>query len=321
MILKIPKIMKQSSPKGNVFGNPLMESKRNLNDYFIVKPFSVLNTMDQAWMRRKAWWTDLIQNRGKSRESVLFKKSKKETTKIGNAIQTFNNGVSLFDPVLSEASVRWFSEKGHVVFDPFAGDESRGFVTCYLDRSYIGIELRQEQVDLNLSRIVEAGLGANCQYICDTSENTSKVLEKESVDMIFTCPPYLWLEKYSEDPRDLSNMTKEEFFKVWGSVLTQSFAVLKDNRFAVLVISEVRDKGGSYVGFVPKTIDLMEQAGFKYYNEIVLMNNVGTLRFRVGGQMNTGRKVGRLHQNVLVFYKGDISKIKFNFSAIISDDV
>lgn len=303
----------------NMFGNPLLESKRSLNDYFVVKPFSVLNTMEQGWMRRKAFWTELIQNRGKSRESKLFKKSE-VTTKVGGLIQTFNDGVSLFDPVLSEATVRWFSEPGMTVFDPFAGDESRGYVSCYLQRRYIGIELRQEQVDLNKGRIEDAGMGLNCEYICGTSEDTSKYLANDSVDLLFTCPPYLWLEKYSDDPKDLSNMTKEEFFKVWKSILNQSYAVLKDNRFAVLVISEVRDKDGSYVGFVPKTIEIMEQAGFKYYNEIVLMNNVGTLRFRVGGQMNSGRKIGKLHQNVLVFYKGDPSKIKDNFSVLIGGD-
>jgi hypothetical protein len=128
------------------------------------------------------------------------------------------------------------------------------------------------------------------------------------------------LEKYSDDPEDLSNMTKEEFFVVWKDILKQSFTVLKDNRFAVLVISEVRDKDGAYVGFIPKTITYMEEAGYKYYNDIVLMNNVGTLRFRVGGQMNSGRKIGKLHQNVLVFYKGDPSKIKENFSVLIGGD-
>jgi DNA modification methylase len=307
--------------KGNLFGNPLKEdSKRNLNDFFIVKPFSVLHTMEQAWMRRKAYWLNLIENRGKSRESVLFKKSEKETTAIGNAIQSFNDGVSLFDPVLSEAMVRWFSEKGHVVFDPFAGDESRGFVTCHSGRKYVGIELRQEQVDLNLARITEAGMVSDCTYICDSSIETHKYLKKDSVDLVFTCPPYLDLEKYSDDPRDLSNVSYDEFFKLWRNILHQSYNVLKDDRFAVLVISEVRGKDGSYVGFIPKTIEYMEEAGYKYYNDIVLVNNVGTLRFRVGKQMNSGRKIGRLHQNVLVFYKGDPSKIKENFRPIITKD-
>lgn len=313
--------MQNKKSSGNLFGNPLMEKgKRNLNDYFVVKPFSVLNTMGSDWLRRKAYWVNKIENRGKSRKSLLYRKVEGEVTQIYDTIQNFNNGVSLFDPVLSEASIRWFSEKGHIVFDPFAGDESRGYVACELGRGYMGIELRQEQVELNLNRIVGAGYGDMCTYICDTSENTTKHVNRESVDMVFTCPPYLWLEKYSDNPYDLSNMTKEQFFQVWKNVLLQSYVVLKENRFAVLVISEVRDKDGTYVGFVPKTIQYMEEAGYKYYNEVVLMNNIGTLRFRVGRYMNSGRKVGRIHQNVLVFYKGDVNKIKDNFTKIITDD-
>jgi DNA modification methylase len=303
----------------NLFGNPHLETKRSLNDYFIVKPFSVLNTMEQGWMRRKAWWCEIITNRGKSRESVLFKKSGKETTKLGNTIQTFNNGVSLFDPVLSEAMVRWFSEKGWVILDPFAGDESRGFVSCYLERNYVGIELRQEQVNLNRDRVKEAGL-TGYKYICDTSLNMDKHVPMEAVDMILTCPPYAFLEKYSDNPEDLSNMSVEDFFRVYDHILNKTYSVLKNNRFAVVVVSEVRDKTGGYIGLVNKTIESMEKAGYMYYNEIILLNNVGTLRFRVGNQMNSGRKIGRLHQNVLVFYKGNASKIKENFSKLIGDD-
>ena len=33
--------------------------------------------------------------------------------------------------------------------------------------------------------------------------------------------------------------------------------------------------------------------------------------------MNSGRKIGRRHQNVLVFYKGNPKKIKENFNELI----
>lgn len=307
--------------KNNLFGNPDKEDKRSLNDFFIVKPFSVLKTMDATWLRRKAFWNELIQNRGKSRENVLFKKSEKETTKIGKIIQSMNGGVSLFDPVLSEALIRWFSEPNMTVLDPFAGDETRGFVSCYLNRKYIGIELRKEQVDLNYERIKNAGFENKCVYICDTSLNLRYHVDIESTDFLFTCPPYLWVEKYSNSPDDLSNMTKEQFFDIFNIIIEKSYNTLKNNRFAAIVVSEVRDKDGSYIGFVPKTIQIMERAGFKYYNELILENNVGTTRFRVGGQMNSGRKIGRIHQNVLIFYKGDINKIKENFTQLIGDDI
>lgn len=52
----------------------------------------------------------------------------------------------------------------------------------------------------------------------------------------------------------------------------------------------------------------MESAGYKYYNELILVNSAGTLALRSGKQMQASRKVGKMHQNVLVFVKGDGSK-------------
>jgi hypothetical protein len=49
------------------------------------------------------------------------------------------------------------------------------------------------------------------------------------------------------------------------------------------------------------------------YNEIILVNVVGSLAIRVRRQFNGGRKVGKMHQNVLVFYKGEPKKIKENY--------
>jgi hypothetical protein len=49
------------------------------------------------------------------------------------------------------------------------------------------------------------------------------------------------------------------------------------------------------------------------YNEAVLVTAVGSLPIRIGAQFTSGRKLGKTHQNVLVFYKGDPRKIKAEF--------
>ena len=45
------------------------------------------------------------------------------------------------------------------------------------------------------------------------------------------------------------------------------------------------------------------------YNEMVLVEPLGTLPQRVRRWMHN-RKIGKCHQNVLVFYKGDTKEIK-----------
>jgi hypothetical protein len=128
--------------------------------------------------------------------------------------------------------------------------------------------------------------------------------------MIFSCPPYADLEVYSDDPKDLSNMTYTDFIEVYRRIIAKCVAQLKDNRFAVFVVGEVRDKKGNYYNFVGDTIKAFTDAKMHYYNEIILINAIGSLPLRAGKQFQTGRKIGKCHQNVLVFYKGDPKKIK-----------
>jgi len=51
----------------------------------------------------------------------------------------------------------------------------------------------------------------------------------------------------------------------------------------------------------------------KLYNDAILINAVGSLPIRTASQFPNSRKLGRGHQNILVFYKGDPSKIKSLF--------
>jgi hypothetical protein len=66
------------------------------------------------------------------------------------------------------------------------------------------------------------------------------------------------------------------------------------------VISEIRGPGGGYVGFVPDTIRALNFAGMTFYNEAILVNVAGSLPVRAGRQFTAGRKLGRMHQSVIV---------------------
>lgn len=265
----------------------------SMADRYGVPPFSVLDTRQGQWLERKRSWRNLIGDEGESREGVLSEKS---------IMSEMNNGVSLLDPVLAEICVSWFGKRDGVAFDPFAGDTVFGFVAGSLGMEFHGIELRKEQADLNQTRCAAAGLP--CTYYCDTSENMDAYVDDNSVDLVFSCPPYADLEVYSDNPLDLSTMGHDDFFEVYKRILQGTFSKLKENRFAVVVMGEVRGKSGAYIGTIPKTIQIMEGAGYKFYNEIILVNSAGTLPLRAGKSMQATRKVGKMHQNVLVFLKG-----------------
>lgn len=295
----------------DLFGQPVHNPARNMSDFFIVPPFSILDTMDGAWQRRKKRWDKLIGDEGQARAGALH--SGAESIGWNSDI----GDVSLLDATLAEVITRWFTEPGHFCFDPFAGDTVFGFVSAYLGRMFRGIELRPEQVKFNQAACDRENLDAG--YFCgDSSEVMDIFFRDESIDFLFSCPPYADLEVYSDLPADLSTMPHAQFFQVYEKILTNTFRKLRNNRFACIVVGDVRDKKtGAYIQLPGKTVDIMVRAGYKFYNEIILVNSVGSLPMRAGKQMNTGRKVGKRHQNVLVFLKGEHQEIRNHFSELI----
>ena len=165
-----------------------------------------------------------------------------------------DQGTSIFDPVLCELMYTWFSHAGGLIIDPFAGGSVRGIVASALGRHYIGIDLRDEQVDANRTQ-ADALCRENMPvwHVGDSSD-IDKICGKVEADFLFSCPPYADLEKYSDNPRDLSNMKYDDFVAAYREIIKKSCSLLKDNRFAAFVVGEVRGKGGEYYNFVGDTV-------------------------------------------------------------------
>lgn len=139
-------------------------------------------------------------------------------------------------------------------------------------------------------------------------------------DLIFSCPPYADLERYSDDPRDLSTLDYPAFLDAYRAIIAAAVGMLKPDRFAVFVVGDVRDRKGFYRNFPGDTIAAFEAAGATLYNEAVLITMIGSLPIRVGSQFAGPRKLGKTHQNVLVFYKGDPRRIAAEFGEVPTDD-
>ena len=217
-------------------------------------------------------------------------------------------GTSIFDPVLCELAYRWFSPKGCTVLDPFAGGSVRGIVASHLGRQYVGVELRKEQVEANRA---QEGIAKDPMPVwhCGDSRNIGSICQGVEADFIFSCPPYGDLEVYSDDPKDLSTLGDSEFGESYSEIIYESCKLLKQDRFACFVVGDYRDKKtGNYRDFVSSTIRAFTRAGLHLYNEAILVTSVGSLPIRVGKQMQASRKLGKTHQNVLVFVKGDGKK-------------
>lgn len=278
-----------------------------LKQRFIMPPHSLLNTRDGTWQNRRRLWVAKGIKSEEGREGKLTF-SIPEVLKDGSVGNRIKSQTSIFDPVLCEIAYGWWCPPGGTIGDPFAGGSVRGIVASVLGFKYYGIELRGEQVKANREQINPATSGEHPPKwkTGDAVEHTKGL---PPLDFLFSCPPYGNLEVYSDDDGDLSNMTHAEFLVGYRTVIADGVARLKDNRFACFVVSNYRskDKDGKQMhDFVGQTIAAFEDAGAMFYNDVILINAVGTAAMRTNGTFCRGaRKVVKTHQNILVFVKGD----------------
>lgn len=314
----------------------------SLFDRFVVPPFSILDTRKGYWQDRKKKWYDIIGDMGESRNDTLvtsleikykdlYQRTREHRKECGLSFKEYIDkyvsqedlekeqakivaqGVSILDPVMAEIVCRWFGQENGTAFDCFAGDSVFGFVAAHLGNDFTGIELRDKQAALNNERVE----GMKARYICDDGQNVAHHIEPESQDLLFSCPPYFDLEKYSDLPNDASNQgSYEDFIKILENAFTGAVSCLKQNRFAAICVGDVRDKNtGFYYDFCGDIKRIFKQNGMRLYNEIILVEQTASTALRASRYMDS-RKVAKTHQHLLVFFKGDPKKIKKEFPRI-----
>lgn len=304
-------------------------SRLTLADRYLSVPFSLLDARSGWWRDRKAAWlaTGIQSELGRC-ENLLYSASAQPpaTYTAKNAFeaalgrkatwaefaaahpeQMKQQGTSVFDPVLCELIYRWFSAPGQLVLDPFSGGSVRGIVAAATGRHYAGVDLRAEQVDANRAQWAEIGPDGlpTPRWEQGDALAVRRVLPDVEADLPFSCPPYANLERYSDHPADLSTMRYPDFLRTYRQIIKESVAMLRQDRFACFVVGDIRDTQGLYRGFVSDTIAAFRDAGARLYNEAILVTQSGSLPIRVGKGFEISRKLGKTHQQVLVFVKGD----------------
>lgn len=269
---------------------------------FTLPPFTLLDARGADWQDRKRAWA-AMGIRGEVGRSAKTYNIHEWAEENAGGSKAEGDGTSIFDPTMCELAYRWFSPKGGQVVDPFAGGSVRGIVAGALGLNYWGCDLRPEQVAANEAQADEIPTPTRPVWVC--GDSMEMLRDAPPADLVFSCPPYGDLERYSDDPRDLSAMDWHAFVAAYKRIILRSVGRMKDDSFAVFVVGDFRDGKGFYRNFVSETIAAFEQCGARLYNEAILATAIGTAAMRVTKQFTTGRKLAKVHQNVLVFCKGD----------------
>jgi DNA modification methylase len=107
----------------------------------------------------------------------------------------------------------------------------------------------------------------------------TKEIEDESVDYSFFSPPFKDLYTYSDDPRDLSNVTNDDdFYKHFRFLVPELFRVLKPGRLLSMHIMQGTTSIGkdgflSIIDFRGELIRLFQEYGFIFHAEKMIRKN------------------------------------------------
>ena len=209
---------------------------------------------------------------------------------------------SEFNPHLAEMVVKYWSIEGQVICDPFAGRGTRGIISLINNRKYTGYEISPITFNKYKAKINLFGgtlINKDGCLLEDTLD--------DSVDLVFTCPPYYKLEKYESVTGQLSDEESYDTFMKRIQVSAKNiFRVLKQNGFVCWVCADWRDKG-EYVTFHIDTINEFKDAGFRLH-DIVVIENITPFAAVQAGKVASKRYTSKIHEYLLVFRKKDVKE-------------
>ena len=204
-------------------------------------------------------------------------------------------------PLMEWIILRYGGPVGGKILDAFAGGPPRGLVSSIMGMEYHGVEIRKQQIEENLAVIKKLKLD-NVHYHLGDARFID--LDIDDFDAAITCPPYYDLEVYSEQPDDISNFSSyDEFNGAMWLAAHAHFPRLKPGAFACIVVGPFRDKKtGELIDFRAHTVENFREAGFLFWQEIILSKNFGSAAKRSTNAWK-GLKLVPIHEFLLVFRK------------------
>lgn len=163
-----------------------------------------------------------------------------------------------------------YSQENDKVLDQFAGGGTTLVEAKLLNRNIIGLDINDVAIERCKEKTDFDVEGANGKvYIRKADARNLYFIDDESIDLICTHPPYANIIKYSEDiPEDLSLLKVNDFLEEMKKVASESYRVLKKNKFCAILMGDTRQKGH----MIPMSFEVMkifEDAGFKLKELII----------------------------------------------------
>ncbi|MBI4236082.1 MAG: site-specific DNA-methyltransferase [Chloroflexi bacterium] len=224
--------------------------------------------------------------------------------------QFYYNGRDIRDKKLHPATfpislaarvIELFTHRGELILDPFVGSGTTLVAAQDLGRNAAGFDLSEAYVELSRSRMGMGMDGASKQEaVVDDARNIPNYLDKNSVSLIFTSPPYanllnrprlnksrrarknyqyLKVEQYSQDSRDLGTLPLDEYAEEMRKIFVGLLPLLRPGAHCVVNVPDMWWEN-QRVTIHLSIIDALRKAGYEFRNTIIwdrtnIVNKVG----------------------------------------------
>ena len=163
-----------------------------------------------------------------------------------------------------------YSKENDLVLDQFAGGGTTLVEAKLLNRNIIGVDVNDAALERCKEKTNFVHEGADGKvYIHKGDARNLGFVPDESIDLICTHPPYANIIAYSEDiAEDLSHLKLPEFLEEMKKAASESYRVLKKDKFCAILMGDTRQKG-SMIPMSFGVMQIFEDAGFKLKELII----------------------------------------------------
>lgn len=156
-----------------------------------------------------------------------------------------------------------YSNEGNLILDQFAGGGTTLVEAKLLNRNIIGVDINNNALERCKEKCNFEYENSGRVYFHEADARNLNFIPDESIDFICTHPPYANIIKYSEDiENDLSHLKVKDFLIEMEKVASESYRVLKKDKFCAVLMGDTRQKGH----IIPMSFEVMkifEKVGFK----------------------------------------------------------
>lgn len=161
-------------------------------------------------------------------------------------------------PQLMLRLIEFFTKKGGKVLDPFVGVGGTLLACSMTKRQGVGVDLSPNYLEIYHKASAELGLTPQTVFIGDSRELQHILKDTDPFDLILTDPPYADMlsrkqsgdkkkrtgddspTPFTEEPNDLGNMSRDDFYKSLHKVINEAVQYLKPKGYVVIFCKDLQ---------------------------------------------------------------------------------